>query len=62
MSVSNAQALLINGDIAFAGTIDPTLNLATTNVVIFNNPSIVTAATGDFLLNGVTPFVTTSTF
>jgi len=53
MSVSNAQALLINGDIAFGGTIGPTLNLATTNVVIFNNPSIVLAATGDFAANGV---------
>lgn len=54
MSVSTAQAVPINGEISFGGSIDPTLVLATTNVLNFNNPSIVLNATGDFATNGIT--------
>ncbi len=59
---ASAHAVPIAGDIAFGGTVDATLDLSTTNVVNFNNPSIVTAATGDFAANGVGAFATMATF
>lgn len=50
---ANAQAIPINGDISFGGTINPATNLATTTSVDFNNPSFVTSSLGD--LSGIIP-------
>jgi hypothetical protein len=48
-----AEAVPITGEITFGGTLDDTLNLATTTEVRFNNPVIVTAATGDIAGAGI---------
>lgn len=57
-----AVAAPITGNIAFGGTINSATDLATTNRIDFNNPSGVTAADGDFALQGVVPWGTMATF
>ncbi len=46
-SGANAQAMSINGNISFGGTINAATNLATTTSIDFNNPSFVTSSAGD---------------
>mgnify|MGYP001563005833 FL=1 len=59
---ATVHAMPITGEIAFGGTLNSSMNLATATGVDFNNPSGVTYADGDFAVEGIIPFVTTATF
>ena len=59
---STAHAVSITGDIAFGGTLNSTMDLATATGIDFNNPAGVTFANGSFAAEGITAFVTTATF
>ncbi len=49
-----AFAAPITGDISFGGVLNAATNLATTTVVDFNNPTVITFTSGDFLGQGLT--------